>query len=164
MLEQLVKNQSPWDRLMVEKFMDNCFPWEATHAGVREGLLSLSNGWNNLWWTDCVSLCYWWGSTGPGKEGVLEKGVLKVCFTYHSLLWIWWTINSISFPKSSLFCPYSNLWSLLVLISTRECFVAFSLSCPLAEQIEWLWHPARVKPSQLMNTEGCVYFMRGKYI
>jgi len=31
-----VKNCSPWEGLMLEKFMENCFPWEGPHAGAGE--------------------------------------------------------------------------------------------------------------------------------
>jgi len=31
-----MKNCSPWEGLMLEKFMEGCLPWEGPHAGAEE--------------------------------------------------------------------------------------------------------------------------------
>ncbi|KAK4810976.1 hypothetical protein QYF61_014448, partial [Mycteria americana] len=36
MLEQFVKNCSPWEGLMLEKYMEDCIPWEGPHTGAGE--------------------------------------------------------------------------------------------------------------------------------
>ena len=36
MLEQLVKDCSPWEGLALEKFVEDCLPWEGPHAGAGE--------------------------------------------------------------------------------------------------------------------------------
>ena len=36
MLEQFVKNCSPWEGLTLEKFVEDCLPWEGPHAGAGE--------------------------------------------------------------------------------------------------------------------------------
>ena len=36
MLEQFVKNCSPWEGLTLEKFVKDCLPWEGPHAGAGE--------------------------------------------------------------------------------------------------------------------------------
>ena len=36
MLEQFVKNCSPWEGLMLEKFFEDCLLWKGPHAGAGE--------------------------------------------------------------------------------------------------------------------------------
>ena len=36
MLEQFVKNCSPWEGLTLEKFVEDCLPWEGPHTGAGE--------------------------------------------------------------------------------------------------------------------------------
>ena len=36
MLEQFVKDCSPWERLTLEKLMENCLPWVGPHTGAGE--------------------------------------------------------------------------------------------------------------------------------
>ena len=35
-LEQSVKNSSLWEGLLLEKFMEDCLPWEGPHARAEE--------------------------------------------------------------------------------------------------------------------------------
>jgi len=36
MLEQFVKNCTPWEGLTLEKFVEDCLPWEGPHAVAGE--------------------------------------------------------------------------------------------------------------------------------
>jgi len=89
MLEQFRKNFSLWEGHMLEKFVENCLPWEAPHAGAGQ-----EYGKEGATETRCDELTAspfptslrgsggggreFRGKVKPGKKGGWEQSVFKI--------------------------------------------------------------------------------------